>query len=86
MPLLEQFLQHENEEVVLNALATLTFLITPETIGHVATQSVVKKVLELKKRGNRRLGNLGGAFLGHLTDHSGERTGLTTQEILLPVE
>lgn len=54
---------HKNEEIALNALTTLIFLITPESQINITTPSIIVKVLHYNNSTNPRFKNLAEIFL-----------------------
>lgn len=61
--MLSELLQHNNEEISLNALTTLIFLITPESQASITTPTIITKVQQLHKSSNTRIKNLTTIYL-----------------------
>lgn len=61
--LISQHLLHKNEEIALNALTTLIFLITPESQANITTPDIIVKVLHYSNSANPRFSNLAEIYL-----------------------
>lgn len=61
--LIAKFLLHENTEIAINALSTLIFLITDESLHLITTPAIISKVLHYSSSSNPRIKNLGDVFL-----------------------
>ena len=84
--LISQQLLHTNEEIALNALTTLIFLITDDSQASITSSEIITKVLHYKNHTNSRLKNLAMIFLDFCTeDQVKEATkhGLETVDIPL---
>lgn len=81
---------HRNEDIALNALTTLIYLITPETKDIITSPVIVSKVLHYKNSNNPRLRNLGTVFLeDHCSEDSiknAENIKLQTIDIPIPTD
>ena len=68
--LLTSLLSSQDEDIVLSAITSLIFLITPETKDQVTTE-IIEQISDLSSHENNRIKNLATIFL---KDHSKEKT------------
>lgn len=84
-----QLLLHKNVEISLNALATLIFMVSPETQASITSPEIINKVLHYKSSQNPRLRNLGEVFLqeyctAQQINYAKSASNLDTIDIPLP--
>lgn len=60
---MSELLQHNNEEISLDALTTLIFLIIPESQASITAPSIISKVQQLHRSTNTRIKNLATIYL-----------------------